>query len=109
MQVQAGARINNTQQRRNDEKPKTTAQSCARGWPAILCNGAGVALVDVLVQAGLTTSKGEARRLIKQGGIRLNDMTVSDEAALLRGDDLDAEGSAKLSAGKKKHAVVKAV
>lgn len=68
---------------------------------------AGVPVVDLLVQAGLTTSKGEARRLIQQGGIRLNDQPVTDATALVRGDALGADGSAKLSAGKKKHALVK--
>ncbi|HSK39000.1 MAG TPA: tyrosine--tRNA ligase [Arenibaculum sp.] len=67
----------------------------------------GMPVVELLVQSGLTASKGEARRLIKQGGIRLNDRTVTDETAAVRADDLGADGAAKLSAGRKRHALVR--
>ncbi|TAN56215.1 MAG: tyrosine--tRNA ligase [Rhodospirillales bacterium] len=60
----------------------------------------------LLVRAGLAASNGEARRLIKGGGIKLNDAPVSDEMAKLKPADL-ANGPAKLSAGKKRHALVK--
>lgn len=40
--------------------------------------GAGSLLVDVLVEAGMVASKGEARRLIKQNGVRLDGETLSD-------------------------------
>ena len=62
----------------------------------------GASIVDLLVQSGLAESKGEAKRLIKGGGVRLNDEKVTDEAA-----KITAAGEAKLSAGKKKHAVIK--
>ncbi len=70
---------------------------------------AGAKLVDLLRETGLVPSNGEARRLIRQGAIRLNDAPVTDEAATLGADALDADGAAKLSAGKKKHALVRAV
>jgi tyrosyl-tRNA synthetase len=66
----------------------------------------GAAIVDLLVDAGLAASKGEAKRLIAGGGVRLNDAKVSDETAKLAANDI-TNGEAKLSAGKKKHAVVK--
>ncbi|AWK86490.1 tyrosine--tRNA ligase [Azospirillum thermophilum] len=69
---------------------------------------AGMAVVDLLVTAGLAASKGEARRLIKGGGARVNDGAVADEAAKLTAADLNADGVIKLSAGKKRHALVKA-
>ena len=71
--------------------------------------GAGASLVDLFVAAGLTASKGEARRLIKQGGARLNGAPISDETATLPAGAFDADGVAKLSAGKKKHALVRRV
>jgi len=37
-------------------------------------------LADLLFKLKLTSSKGEARRLIKQGGIKVNGEVVSDEA-----------------------------
>lgn len=70
---------------------------------------AGVPLLDLLVRAGLASSKSDARRLVKQGGARVNDGTVTDEAARVAARDLGADGTAKLSAGRKRHALVKAV
>ncbi|WP_424811998.1 tyrosine--tRNA ligase [Roseococcus sp. YIM B11640] len=64
-------------------------------------------LADLLVSAGLAASKGEARRLVAQNGIRLNDDTVSDAQRAVTADDL-RDGAAKLSAGRKKHVLVRA-
>jgi tyrosyl-tRNA synthetase len=63
-------------------------------------------VVDLLAEAKLVASKGEARRLIAQGGVRLNDAPVGDVAAQVTEADL-RDGSAKLSLGKKKHLLVK--
>ncbi|MDQ2104248.1 tyrosine--tRNA ligase [Azospirillum isscasi] len=70
---------------------------------------AGVAVVDLLVSAGLAASKGEARRLIKGAGAKMNDAAIPDETAKATAADLNADGVIKLSAGKKRHALVKAV
>ncbi|MEQ9643797.1 MAG: tyrosine--tRNA ligase [Alphaproteobacteria bacterium] len=70
---------------------------------------AGVALFALLNRAGLCASNGEARRLIKQGGARINDEAIKDEMRQVTAADLDAEGAVKLSAGRKKHALVRAV
>ena len=52
-------------------------------------------------------SNGEARRLIKGGGARLNDAAVTDETPELPAlADLGADGVIKLSAGKKRHALI---
>ncbi|KAA2215129.1 tyrosine--tRNA ligase [Teichococcus oryzae] len=64
------------------------------------------ALVDLAVQAGFAASKGEARRLMRQGGLRLNDEPVSDEGRAVTEADL-AGGAAKLSAGRKRHVLVR--
>ncbi len=68
---------------------------------------AGLPVVDLLVSAGLAASKGEARRLIKGGGAKLNDGPIADETAKATAADLNADGVVKLSAGKKRHALVK--
>ncbi len=65
------------------------------------------ALADLLVSAGLAASKGEARRLVAQNGIRLNDNVVSDAQRAVTTEDL-LDGAAKLSAGRKKHVLVRA-
>lgn len=65
------------------------------------------AFVDLAVQAGLAASKGEARRLIAQNGLRLNDEVVGDVARSVTAADL-RDGAAKLSAGRKRHVLVRA-
>ncbi len=64
-------------------------------------------VLDAFVAIGFCASKGEARRLIKQGGLKLNDQPVSDENYRLSASDLK-EGLVKLSSGKKKHGLLKA-
>jgi tyrosyl-tRNA synthetase len=64
-------------------------------------------VVDVLVASGMVSSKSEARRLIVQGGAKLNDAPVADVAAQVTEADL-RDGAAKLSLGKKKHLLVRA-
>lgn len=67
----------------------------------------GIGLLDLFVETGLAASKGEARRLIAGGGAKLNDNKIESDAASASDADLTAEGYIKLSAGKKKHALVK--
>ncbi len=67
----------------------------------------GIQVSDLYVTAGLTQSKGEARRLIKQGGAKINDEKISDGELLITMAHLNSEGSIKLSAGKKKHVLIK--
>jgi tyrosyl-tRNA synthetase len=64
-------------------------------------------VVDLLAEAKFVASKGEARRLIAQNGVRLNDAPVTDPAAQVTAADL-RDGAAKLSLGKKKHLLVRA-
>jgi tyrosyl-tRNA synthetase len=67
----------------------------------------GVPAFELLVRAGLAASNGEARRLIKGGGARLNDAVIAAELQPVTLADLDPEGAIKLSAGRKRHALVR--
>ncbi len=69
---------------------------------------AGLPAFEILRHAGLATSNGEARRLIKGKGARLNDQVIDDETQLVSLDDVNQEGVIKLSAGKKRHVLVRA-
>ncbi len=69
----------------------------------------GIPAYELLRRAGLTASNGEARRLIKGGGGRLNDVTIAGETTEVGLVDVNAEGFVKLSAGKKRHALVRVV
>ena len=65
------------------------AGSAAEGLPTFsLSGGAPVLIVDIAVALGMAGSKGEARRLIAQGGVRLNDQVVTDAHAGVTGADL---------------------
>jgi len=70
---------------------------------------AGLGVLSAFVRAGLVASNGEARRQIKGGGLRLNDVPIADERAVLRAADLSADGVAKLSLGRKRHVLLKPV
>jgi tyrosyl-tRNA synthetase len=68
---------------------------------------AGIGVLASFVKAGLVASNGEARRQIKGGGLRVNDVAVTDEKMLLKLSDLTPEGVIKLSFGRKRHVLLK--
>jgi tyrosyl-tRNA synthetase len=70
---------------------------------------AGMLVAAAFSAAGLTKSNGDARRMIKQGAARVNDVAVSDQNAVLTLADAAADGTVKLSAGKKRHALIRPV
>ena len=74
---------------------------------AVLEAGLGVLTAFGPDYAGLVPSTSEARRQIKGGGLRVNDVQVSDERALLGLGDLTADGVVKLSFGRKKHVLLR--
>ncbi|MHC5653226.1 tyrosine--tRNA ligase [Stappia sp.] len=69
----------------------------------------GIGLLAAFVTAGLCASNGEARRQVKGGGIRVNDAVEQDEKRVLTTADLKTDGVLKLSLGKKRHVLLKAV
>ncbi|PCI05407.1 MAG: tyrosine--tRNA ligase [Hyphomicrobiales bacterium] len=66
----------------------------------------GIGVLSLLVQAGFAKSNGEARRHIKGGAVKINDVAVSDESTKVGESDLNADGVVKLSMGKKRHVLV---
>ena len=67
----------------------------------------GMTLPDLMVQAGFTKSKGEARRLIKGGGFYLNNVRITDQDRKVTPDDLLDGRIVILRAGKKRYHLVK--
>ena len=67
---------------------------------------AGIPIFRLLAECGLAASNGEARRLVRGGGARLNDTAVSEESYLVTQGDL-RDGAAKLSAGRKQHRLIR--
>jgi len=68
----------------------------------------GIMLAALAVDAGLSTSRGEARRLAQGGGLRVNDVQEMDGMKLITTADL-VDGVVKLSQGKKKIVLVRPV
>ena len=69
---------------------------------------AGIAAFALFARIGLAASNGEARRLIKGGGAKLNDQTIGEEGQVI-GLDQAKDGVIKLTAGKKRHLLVRVV
>lgn len=69
---------------------------------------AGIKLVDLIVKAGLTPSKSEARRALQQGGIYMNDEKIGDMERVVTGNDAK-DGQIMLQRGKKSFCRVKVV
>ena len=67
----------------------------------------GLGVLSASVQAGFVKSTGEARRQVKGGGIKVNDVAVLDERQVLTPADLTSDGVIKLSLGKKRHALIR--
>jgi tyrosyl-tRNA synthetase len=62
-----------------------------------------------MVDAGLAASRSDARRLAEQGGLRVNDLAALDPLRVITAQDLSADGTIKLQAGKKKIVLVHVV
>ena len=63
-------------------------------------------LIDALKICGFAASNGEARRLIRGGGARINDISISDEDHQITPEATNPDGEIKISAGKKRHAIL---
>src|SRR5882724_5538266 len=66
-------------------------------------------VLSAFVRAGLASSNGDARRQIKGGGLRVNDVAVTDEKMTLTQANLTPEGVVKLSLGRKRHVLIKPI
>jgi tyrosyl-tRNA synthetase len=69
----------------------------------------GIGVLTAFVRAGLVASTSEARRQIKEGGLRVNDQRISDEKMTLNNRGLTPQGVIKLSLGRKRHVLLRPV
>jgi tyrosyl-tRNA synthetase len=86
------------------------AEGGVDGLPVVTCDEArlrsGLPVIELLFVAGLAESNSAARRLVRGGGARLNDARIDDETAIVDLADL-RDGHIKLSAGRKRHVLVR--
>jgi len=64
-------------------------------------------IIDLLVLSEFCPSKSEAKKLVRAGGARINNNKIEDENYNLTDNDFSDSGHVKLSAGKKRHILVK--
>ena len=69
----------------------------------------GINILDLIFENGLSVSKGDARRILKNRGIKINDEVVTDEKKAISLKDFSKNDYIKLSVGKKNHLKVTVV
>ena len=85
---------------------KTFEQGCIGDTlPSVDIHKEEICVLDAFVELGFVASKGEARRLIKQAGLKLNDKVITNENYIITAKDI-VNGNIKLSQGKKKHGLI---
>jgi tyrosyl-tRNA synthetase len=67
----------------------------------------GLGVIDAFVEAGLAKSKSDVRRALDQGGIYVNNRSITDAARALVLEDLATETTIVLRSGKKKYALLR--
>ncbi len=67
----------------------------------------GINIIELISQNSLVQSKSETRRILKNNGIRVNDVVISDEKRIINMDDVSKNNHIKLSIGKKNHFKIK--
>ena len=63
----------------------------------------GINIIELIFQNDLVQSKSEARRILKNNGIKFNDKIISDEKKIVNIEDVSESNHIKLSVGKKTH------
>ncbi len=92
-----------------DTAAQAFAGAAAQGLPTLLLTaGSPLQVIDAVVSLGMAASKNEARRLIEQGGVKMNDRPVASVTAAICAADLGESGVARLTVGKKKHGLIRA-
>jgi len=71
--------------------------------PVLATDADSIGLIDALVGLGFAASRGEAKRLVSGGGARVNGEAVRDEGHTITVGD----GDIRISAGKKKHGILR--
>lgn len=88
---------------------RTASETFASGGagsdlPTLAVGADGMRIGAVLTELGFTASNGEAKRKLAEGAVKLDGEVISDPGYLIQ---LDDGAEAKLSLGKKKHAVIR--
>ena len=66
-------------------------------------------IFELVLKTNLASSKGEVRRMIKNNGLKINNIIIKDEVKKIGLEDFDANDNLKVSHGKKQHVIVKVI
>ena len=69
----------------------------------------GINIIELIFQNNLVQSKSEARRILKNNGVKINDIVVNDDKKIINMEDVQENNYIKLSLGKKNHLRVKII
>ncbi len=69
----------------------------------------GINIIEFVFSNGMVQSKSEARRLLKNNGVRINDTVISDEKKIVSMENVSENNYIKLSIGKKNHLKIKII
>ena len=69
----------------------------------------GINILDIVIQSDLANSKSEIRRMIKNNGLRINNVIVKDETKIISQSNFDNDNNMKVSHGKKQHVIIKII
>ena len=69
----------------------------------------GINIIELISQNNLVQSKSEARRILKNNGVKINDVVINDEKKVINIEDVQENNYIKLSIGKKNHLKVKVI
>ena len=69
----------------------------------------GINIIDLVITSNLLSSKSEVRRMIKNKGIKINNISVENDLFNISINDFKKEGFLKLSHGKKNHVILKVI
>ena len=67
----------------------------------------GINIVELIFQNNLVQSKSEARRILKNKGVKVNDVVINEEKKIINMEHVKEDDYIKLSIGKKNHLKVK--
>jgi len=69
----------------------------------------GLSLFDLVIQTKLANSKSEVRRMVKNYGLKINNLIITDETKIINKKDFNENNMLKVSHGKKQHIIVKII
>ena len=67
----------------------------------------GLNIIDLVLLTKLAKSKSEVRRIIKNKGLKINNIIIYDETKNINKSDFDENDNLKVSHGKKQHVIIK--